>query len=83
MAVLEFSSAIFDALDAILPNDERHLVRRVHVSQGWGKTYFVTVYGGTSEEDAGAALAGVIRTIVDGVMDGRRHVIRMVWAEPI
>lgn len=79
MVVLDLSSAVMDAIDAILPNDGRHLVQRVHVSRGWGGTLFVNVYAGISEDDAGIALRGAILKVVAGVMDDRRHTVKIIW----
>ena len=82
MVALDVSAAVFGALDAILPNENRLLIERVQVSQGWGDTLFVTVFSAISHADAGAALTEAVHTIVDGVIEDRRHVVRIVWAEP-
>ncbi|HLM96749.1 MAG TPA: hypothetical protein VK283_10570 [Acidimicrobiales bacterium] len=74
------SDAVFDALNDALPNDDSRLVWRVDSFEGWGRTYFITVYSGMSRRDAGAALAEEIHAVVARVMDGRRHHVRIIWA---
>ena len=48
--------------------------------EGWARIPFVTVYSGMSRSEAGAALAEKIHMVVAGVMDGRRHDVRIIWA---
>ena len=78
--VLDSSTAVFDALKVVLPNDGRDLIQSVDVIEGWGVTLLVYVYLGISNHQAGEALDGAIHTVVDEVMNGRRHVVRIVWA---
>ena len=78
--VLDLSTAVYDALSAILPNDGRDLIQSVDVIEGWGVTLLVYVYLGISNHEAGESLNGAIHTVVDEVMNGRRHVVRTVWA---
>jgi hypothetical protein len=78
--VLDLSTAVYDALSAILPNDGRDPIQSVDVIEGWGVTLLVYVYSGISQQNAGAALVDAIHTIVGGVMQNRRHVVRIVWA---
>jgi hypothetical protein len=80
VASQDLSTAVFDALDEALPNEGRHLVQRVKVSEGWGDIHYVNVHSGIKRHEAGPALEGAIRTIVDTVLHGRRHVVRIVWA---
>jgi len=79
--VSDLSVRTFNALDAILPNDAFQLVRQAHVVEGWGDIHHVTVFSGIPHHNAGAALEGAIHTIVDDVLDGRRHNVRIVWAD--
>ena len=81
MVLQDLSTAVFDALDAALPNEGRHVVQRVKVSEGWGEIHHVHVFSGIRYLEAGVGLEEAIRTIVAGVMRGRRHVVRIVWAE--
>ena len=83
MAVLGLSEEVFGALDAILPNEGQRLVQRVQVFEGWGGIYHARVYSGIGQNDAGVALEEAIHTVVDGVMEDRRHAVRIVWNEPI
>ena len=71
---------IFDALNATLPNDGPDLIQSVDVIEGWGVTLLVYVYLGISNHEAGETLDRAIHTVVDEVMNGRRHVVRIVWA---
>jgi hypothetical protein len=82
VALQDLSPMIFEALNASLPNEGFHLVRRVHAFEGWGDVHYVNVYSGISRHEAGPAVEGAIRTIVDNVLHGRRHVVRIMWAEP-
>ncbi len=78
---LDLSTSVFDALDAILPNEGRLRVRSVDVTEGWGYIYFVTVYSGLGRQDAAVdLLEEAIRTIVGNVIGPRRHVVRIKWA---
>ena len=45
-----------------------------------GVTLLVYVYLGISNHEAGESLDEAIHTVVDEVMNGRRHVVRTVWA---
>jgi hypothetical protein len=74
------SGAIFDALDDALPNDDCQLIWRVDVFDGWGGTYCVTVCSPLCRRDASTALTETIHTVVDRVLVGRRHVVRIIWA---
>jgi hypothetical protein len=80
VALQDLSPMIFDALNAILPNEDFHLVRRVHAFEGWGDIHYVNIYSGIRRHEAGPALEGAIRTIVDNVLHGRRHVVCITWA---
>jgi hypothetical protein len=82
VALSDLSGVIFDALDQALPNDDCHLVWHVDVFEGWGGAHFVTVCSGVSRSEAGAALAEKILAVVAGVMDGRRHDVRIIWRLP-
>jgi len=79
----ELSDTVFDALNDALPNDDFQLVWRVDVSEGWAKIPFVTVCSGTSRSQAGAAVAEKIHEVVAQVLFGRRHDVRIIWAQPI
>ena len=78
----DLSDAVFSALNDALPNDDLHLVRRVEVFEGWARIPFVTVNSGMSRKEAGAALAERIHAVVAGIMDGCRHDVRIIWAQP-
>ena len=80
--VPELSDTIFDALNEALPNndDDSQVIWRVDVSDGWASILFVTVCSGIRRHDAGAALAEKIHAVVARVMDGRGHVVRIIWA---
>ena len=82
MVLSDLSDTVFGALNDALPNDDFHLVRRVEVFEGWASIPFVTVDSGMSRNEAGAALAEKIHAVVAGVMDGRRHDVRIIWAQP-
>ncbi len=82
MVLSDLSDTVFGALNDALPNDDLHLVRRVEVFEGWAKIPFVTVNSGMSRNEAGAALAEKIHAVVARVMDGRRHDVRIIWAQP-
>ena len=76
----DLSDTVYDALNDALPDS--HSVWRVEVFEGWARIPFVTVYSGMSRSEAGAALAEKIHAVVAGVMDGRRHDVRIIWALP-
>jgi len=78
----DWSARVLNALDTLLPNEGRHLVRHVYVVHGWGDIHYVTVHSGMSRRDAGANLEEAIHTIVGNVLFGRRHTVRILWAEP-
>ena len=82
MVLSDLSDAVFGALNAALPNDDFHLVWRVDVFEGWASIPFVTVNSRMSRHEAGAALAAKIHAVVAGVMEGRRHDVRIIWAQP-
>jgi hypothetical protein len=78
---LDLSTSVFDALDVKLPNEGRHLVRRVDVIEGWGYIHYVKVYSGLRRHDASAGVVEeAIRAIVANVLHPRRNVVRIVWA---
>jgi len=52
------------------------------VFEGWAMIPFVTVCSGMRRSEAGSALTEKIHTIVAGVMDGRRHDVRIIWRLP-
>ena len=79
----DWSARVFHDLNAILPNEGRRLIRHVDVREGWGDIHYVTVFAGILHNDAGAVLERTIHTIVSGVLNGRRHNVRIVWAEPV
>lgn len=60
---------------SLLPTDER--IKRAAT---WASILFVTVCSGIRRHDAGAALAEKIHAVVARVMDGRGHVVRIIWA---
>ena len=76
----DLSRTIFDALDETLPNDDCQLVWRVDVAEGWGGAHFVTVCSPLCRGDASTALTEIICAIVARVLNGRRHVVRIIWA---
>jgi hypothetical protein len=78
----ELSDTVFDALNDALPNDDLHLVWHVDVFEGWAMIPFVTVCSGMRRSEAGSALTEKIHMIVAGVMDGRRHDVRIIWRLP-
>jgi hypothetical protein len=82
MEVLEgLSASVFNALEAILPNEGRLPVRSVHVTEGWGYIHYVTVYSGLERQAAAVdLLEEAIHTIVRNVLQPRRNVVRIVWA---
>ncbi len=69
---------MFDALNDALPDDDFQVVWRVDVFEGWARIPFVTVCSGMSRSEAGK-----IHEVVAQVMDGRRHDVRIIWAQPI
>jgi hypothetical protein len=79
VALSDLADTIFDALNDVLPNDDLHLVWHVDVFEGWASIPFVTVCSGMSRSEGGAALAEQIVAVVAGVMDGRRHDVRIIW----
>jgi hypothetical protein len=76
----DLSRTIFEALDEALPNDDCQLVWRVDVAEGWGGAHFVTVCSPLCRGDASTALTEIIHAIVARVLDGQRHVVRIIWA---
>ncbi len=78
MVLSDLSDTVYGALNDALPDP--HSVWRVEVFEGWARIPFVTVYAGMSRSAAGAALAEKIHAVVAGVMDGRRHDVRIIWA---
>jgi len=80
VVLCDLSRTIFDALDGALPNDDCQLVWRVDVSEGWGGAHFVTVCSPLCRGDASTALSEIIHAIVARVLDGQRHVVRIIWA---
>ena len=75
----DLSRTIFDAIDETLPNDDCQLVWRVDVAEGWGGAHFVTVCSPLRRGDASTALTEIIHAIVARVLDGQRHVVRIIW----
>jgi hypothetical protein len=76
----DLSRAIFEALNEALPNDDHQLVWRVEVFEGWGGAHFVTVCSPLYRRDAATVLTEIIHAVVDRVLVGRRHVVRIIWA---
>ena len=77
------SARVFHDLNTILPNEGRRLIHHVDVPEDWGDIHYVTVFAGIHHHDAGAALERTIHTIISGVLNGRRHNVRIVWPEPV
>ena len=60
--------------------DDCQLVWRVEVFEGWGGIHFVTVWSPLYRRDASDVLTEIIHAVVDRVLAGRRHVVRIIWA---
>ena len=56
-------------------------MQRVKVSEGGAASTTSTSSRASRYLEAGVGLDEAIRSIVAGVMSGRRHVVRIVWAE--
>ncbi len=76
----DLSAEVLVALQVGLPNEGLPLVDHVEVSSGQGTTHLVSICSGMSEHQAGHPLEESIHRIVGGVMSGRRHVVRIIWA---
>ncbi len=78
----DWSATVFHQLDTKLPDEGHHVVQDVHVVERVGGTHFVTVCSAVPHDDVAARVEEAIHTIVGNALPGRRHVVRIVWADP-
>ncbi len=79
-ALRDLSAEVLAALQEGLPQEGLPLVDHVEVSSGRGTTHLVSICSGMSEHQVGNQLQEAIHRTVAGVMCGRRHVVRIIWA---